>query len=493
MRSMSEPALRPPPLGLSTTPRRKPPISPAVVVGIVKTMDFCLVLISAAVAGAFYLVAIIGVNEGWDRYILVALIAAALFVGGFRRVGGYEFKRMSMLRWQVTRVGAVWGAATLVLLMLAFIGKVSDTYSRGWAVEWASTGLGLLFFSRAMLYLAIGKWVRQGRLVRKIIIVGAGEPGERLIAKLQATQAESVSLIGVFDDRRSRIAPSIRGVEVLGTTDDLVRFAREAPINEIIVALPLSAEQRLKALFDKLKLLPADLRLSAEPVADAFPVRGISYIGGVPMLEIVDRPLKHWNGIAKSVEDFVVGNALLAALAPLMAIIALLIKLDSRGPILFVQDRFGFNNKVIRVLKFRTMYTEKTDPSGAAQTTRSDPRVTRVGRFLRAFSLDELPQLFNVLSGDMSLVGPRAHPLSMKAGDKPYYDAVRDYFQRHRVKPGITGWAQINGLRGETDTIDKASQRVSYDLYYIDNWSLWLDLKVLLLSFRVFVARENAY
>ena len=176
-----------------------------------------------------------------------------------------------------------------------------------------------------------------------------------------------------------------------------------------------------------------------------------------------------------------------------MTLIALLIKLDSRGPVLFAQERFGFNNNVIRVLKFRTMYTDRGDISGAQRTVHNDSRVTRIGRVLRATSLDELPQLFNVLSGDMSLIGPRPHAISMKAGDHLYGDAIEEYVQRHRVKPGITGWAQVNGCRGEIDTVEKARARVEHDLFYIEHWSLWLDLKTLALTVPMLLSRQNAY
>ena len=159
---------------------------------------------------------------------------------------------------------------------------------------------------------------------------------------------------------------------------------------------------------------------------------------------------------------------------------AILIKLDSPGPVLFVQKRFGFNNEVIGVLKFRTMHIDRADPSGAQRTVRNDPRVTRLGRILRWLSFDELPQLINVIRGDMSLVGPRPHAVAMKAGDRLYGEAVERYLHRHRVKPGITGWAQVSGLRGEVDTLEKAHARVAHDLYYIEHWSPWLDLKILL-------------
>jgi exopolysaccharide biosynthesis polyprenyl glycosylphosphotransferase len=211
------------------------------------------------------------------------------------------------------------------------------------------------------------------------------------------------------------------------------------------------------------------------------------------MLDIAERPLKHWNALAKLIEDKVLGLLLLILFAPAMAVIALLIKLDSRGPVLFVQERFGFNNNAIRVLKFRTMYTERADLSGAQRTVRNDPRVTRVGRLLRALSLDELPQLINVVRGDMSLVGPRPHAIVMRAGGRLYDEAVATYLSRHRVKPGITGWAQINGLRGEVDTLEKARARVEHDLYYIEHWSIWLDLKILLTTAPQLLAQRNAY
>lgn len=280
---------------------------------------------------------------------------------------------------------------------------------------------------------------------------------------------------------------------MLGDTDDLLDFVGQVPVDEVIIALPLSAEQRLNALVHKLKALSADLRVAAEPMAGNLRIRSISYVGGVPLFGIVDRPLKHWNGIAKSVQDKVLSAILLLLLAPTMAIIALLIKLDSRGPVFFVQERFGFNNNIIRVLKFRTMYADHGDISGAQRTVPNDTRVTRVGRVLRALSFDELPQLLNVLRGDMSLVGPRPHPIMMKAGGRLYYEAIEEYVHRHRVKPGLTGWAQVNGFRGEIDTIEKARARVERDLYYIEHWSLWLDLKILFLTVPILLSRDNAY
>jgi Undecaprenyl-phosphate glucose phosphotransferase len=467
--------------------------SPEIVVGIVIVADFCLVLAAAAGVFALYLGVALQSATEWERYLLTALLAAVLFVAGFVWIDGYALRQLLMLRWQLTRAAAMWAIIISALLLVAFVGQVSATYSRGWALSWVATALAFILIERGIVRLAIARLLREGYLTRNVVIVGSGEQAERLIAKLQKSQDGSVAIRGIFDDRRSRIPDSICGCHVLGTTDDLLDFARQVPVEEVIIALPLGAEQRLKVIVDKLKLLPADLRLSLEPMAEKFSLRDISYLGCVPLLGIVDRPIKHWNAVAKWVEDKALSAFLLLLFAPMMAIIALLIKLDSRGPVLLAQKRFGFNNDTIRVLKFRTMHANLGDISGAQRTVRNDPRVTRVGRVLRALSIDELPQLLNVLRGDMSLVGPRPHAIAMKVGERLYGDAIEDYAHRHRVKPGITGWAQVNGCRGAIDTIEQARARVDYDLFYIEHWSLWLDLKILALTLLILLSRENAY
>jgi Undecaprenyl-phosphate glucose phosphotransferase len=474
-------------------------LTPEMLVGIVRMADFLTVVAASAAAFSLYLFVTshLGVTRypvaELERYFLTSLFGAALFVAGFQYLEGYTLQRLSMLKWQLTRSGATWAITVAALLLTAFVGKVSQTYSRGWAVAWILTTLTGLFVQRGIVRYAIEGWTRRGYLARYVVIVGASEDGERLIAKLQTSQDKSIAICGVFDDRKSRVPNSVCGYEVLGDTDDLVRLARQFPIEEVIIALPLSAEWRLKEIVEKLKALPADLRVSVEAMAEKFSVRGLSYVGDVPFLAIADRPIKHWSAVAKWIEDKVLSSILLLLMTPLMLIIALLIKLDSPGPVLFVQERFGFNNNVIRVLKFRSMYVDRGDLSGAQRTVKNDPRTTRVGRILRLLSLDELPQLLNVLRGEMSLIGPRAHAVTMKAGDRLYPEAIDEYVQRHRVKPGITGWAQVNGYRGEVDTIEKARGRVEHDLFYIENWSIWLDLKIAAMTFLTVLSRENAY
>ena len=222
--------------------------------------------------------------------------------------------------------------------------------------------------------------------------------------------------------------------------------------------------------------------------------RSYSYIGTVPVLDVVDKPIADWDLVLKWMFDKIVGSALLILLSPILIAAAVAVKLDSKGPVLFRQKRYGFNNELIEVFKFRSMYAEATDATAAKLVTKDDPRVTRVGRFIRKTSIDELPQLLNVvLKGNLSLVGPRPHALHAKAEDRLYDQVVDGYFARHKVKPGITGWAQVNGWRGETDTSEKIQRRVEHDLYYIENWSVFFDLYILATTPFALLKSDNAY
>jgi Undecaprenyl-phosphate glucose phosphotransferase len=473
--------------------RRPAWLSPETVAFVVGVSDFCMVLGAAALAFAAYSVVLDRTLAEPGHHVITSFLAATLFVGMFERLDGYSLKHLSRLHWQLTRIVMTWVFAVAVLLFLGFVSKTSEIYSRGWALAWIMTTPVLLLIGRSLLRAATDTRAPGGYLARNIAIVGAGDEGQRVIAKLRDGQDKSVVILGVFDDRKSRLPALVGGLPVRGTTDDLLRFARQTPIDEVVIALPLDADRRLKNLCDKMKALAIDVRLSIEPLAETFKVRGMGYVGGVPVLEVVNRPLKNGRAVAKFIEDKLLGLFLLVLTGPLMVLTAILIKLDSYGPVFFVQKRFGFNNEVIQVLKFRTMHLDGGDPSGAQRTVRNDPRVTRFGRILRLLSFDELPQLINVMRGHMSLVGPRPHAIAMRAGNRLYCEEVEQYLHRHRVKPGITGWAQVNGLRGEVDTLQKAHDRVALDLYYIEHWSLWLDLKILLKTVGILTSRENAY
>jgi Undecaprenyl-phosphate glucose phosphotransferase len=280
----------------------------------------------------------------------------------------------------------------------------------------------------------------------------------------------------------------------IAAVDDLVEFGRRTRVDLVIFSLPISAEGRILQMLKKLWVLPLDIRLAAHTNKLQFRPRSYSYIGDVPVIDVFDRPIADWDVVMKWLFDKIIGTLALICLLPLLAIVAILIKLDSRGPLLFKQKRYGFNNDLIEVYKFRSMYANAADAAANKLVTKDDPRVTRIGRIIRKASLDELPQLFNVVfKGNLSLVGPRPHAVNAKAEAVLYAEAVDGYFARHRVKPGITGWAQINGWRGETDTDEKIQRRVEHDLYYIENWSVLFDLYIVARTPFALFNTKNAY
>ena len=419
-----------------------------------------------------------------------ALLAAA----AIRISGGYA---IAALRDPVSGLAKVFAAWTLVFAtfaVIAFFLQVGSTYSRLLFAAWYVAGLVALLAVRIAAAKLVRHWTRTGRIERRVVIVGGGAHAEELITALVAQTDEGVRICGIFDDRSGERSPDIvAGYPKLGTIPELVEFARIARIDLLIVSLPMSAEARVLQLLKQLWVLPIDIRLSALGNKLRFRPRSYSYIGAVPLLDLFDRPIAGWDSTVKRVFDLVIGSLALAALSPVMLGAAIAVRLDSPGPIFFRQKRYGFNNEVIEVYKFRSMYHHLSDPSAKVVVTRGDPRVTRVGRFIRKSSIDELPQLFNVLRGELSLVGPRPHPVTAHTENRLWNEVVDGYFARHKVKPGVTGWAQINGWRGEVDTPEKLHRRVEYDLDYIERWSVLFDLYILALTpFRLF-GSENAY
>jgi Undecaprenyl-phosphate glucose phosphotransferase len=283
----------------------------------------------------------------------------------------------------------------------------------------------------------------------------------------------------------------VNGYPRLGTVDELLQFARKVRIDLLLVTFPISAENRLLHVLRKLWVLPVDIRLSAHTQRLRYRPRAYSHIGHVAFLDLFDRPIAGWDALIKSTSDKMIALMAIVVLAPLLAAVWLAVRLDSKGPAIFKQKRYGFNNELIEVYKFRSMHFDQTDPTAKKLTIRNDPRVTRLGRFIRKTSLDELPQLFNVLRGELSMVGPRPHATNANVNDTEYSEIVEEYFARTRVKPGITGWAQVNGWRGNTDTVEKLHRRLEHDLYYIENWSLIFDLIILARTpFAVLLADE---
>jgi Undecaprenyl-phosphate glucose phosphotransferase len=467
-------------------------MSPVMVEGAVRLMDMGIAALVGTLVFAFYVLPAVDYTEPYA--IAIPLISVATVVV-FQSLHLYHLGAMRAFVPQILRIFAGWSVIVLAALAAFFFLKVGEALSRVWLVSWYGLGLMLLLAGRVGVSVTLKSLTRAGRLERRTAIVGGGEAGVALIHALEAQRDSGVRIIGVFDDRTDDRSPdTVAGYPRLGTVDDLVEFARRTHLDLLIFTLPISAEQRLLHMLRKLWVLPIDIRLSAHMSKLRFRPHSYSYIGAVPVLDVFDKPIADWDMVVKMAFDRVVGALALLVLSPVMLLTALAVKLDSKGPVLFRQKRYGFNNEMIEVYKFRSMYVEQSDATAARLVTKGDPRVTRVGRFIRKTSLDELPQLFNVVfKGNLSLVGPRPHAAHAKAEERLYDQVVDGYFARHKVKPGITGWAQINGWRGETDTEEKIQRRVEHDLYYIENWSVLFDLYILAMTPVSLVKTENAY
>jgi putative colanic acid biosynthesis UDP-glucose lipid carrier transferase len=422
---------------------------------------------------------------------LYALVVGVLITAHvFHLLGVYDQRALSNVGMNLARVTAAWAMVILLLLALAFLTQTAQQVSRLWVMLWFAYGVVGLVVGRTLLGRQIDRWRQAGHFTRNVAIVGAGDLGRRLIDFIRVG-GSSVRVVGVFDDRRTRVPAWVGDVPVLGTLEDLVHFARVESVDQVVITLPAQAEERLVSVLRKLRDLPVDVSLCPavfEP--QGLICRRATLVDGVPLLDLLQKPFTRWGYLAKALEDYVCAAALLIPAAPLMLVIAMAVRLDSPGPIFFRQKRFGFNNGTIEVFKFRTMRMEAAEDQGAVQARREDPRLTRVGRWLRRASLDELPQLLNVLRGEMSIVGPRPH---MVVHNERYAALIDTYLARHRVKPGITGWAQVNGWRGETDTLEKMEWRIRHDLYYIENWSLGFDLWILARTLLVGFTHRNAY
>lgn len=416
------------------------------------------------------------------------------------------FGSMIMLRWLdfysvkvlVTPVRGIVSslAAAFVLGSLVF----ASTHYFLFALEplWLSGWLALCIVHFSLTRSVAALWAQPlaeaGAFSQRIAIVGGGKAAGDAIQALETSDALDIEIVGIFDDRQDARSPArVRRHRKLGSIAELSDYARQNRVDLVIVAIPLSAEHRLLLLLKRLWELPVDIRISGHASALKLSPQSYTYLGKLPLLAVFDRPLKGWGSVLKSLIDRVLAAVLIVVLSPLMLATALAIRLESRGPAIFRQKRYGFNNEIVEIYKFRSMYADSADAAAERLVTRGDPRVTRVGRFIRRTSIDELPQLFNVLAGQLSLVGPRPHAAQAKAAEQLYHQVVEGYFARHKVKPGITGWAQINGWRGETDTAEKIEKRVKHDLEYIDRWSLLFDLYILMKTPFALLRSENAY
>ncbi len=374
------------------------------------------------------------------------------------------------------------GCWTIVFtLLVAVTGLVHqpNIFSGHWFIEFYMGGLFTLAAARWSVEQLVRTWVGQGNFTKAVAIVGNNELSAKLVARLRGSK-DGIRIIGVFDDRQTGDVTRAGLQDRCGSVLDLLDYGKTNVVDLIVITLPISAGERITAVIRTLRQQPFNIRILPDIMGlDRYSNIRLprQELPGVQLIAIAERPIGEWALFAKHLMDIVLSLAAILALSPVFLFCAVGIKLSSQGPILFRQKRIGFKGREFLIYKFRTMHV--SEKAHTRLTERNDPRVFRFGDFMRRFSLDELPQLFNVLKGDMSLVGPRPHMPEARAAEKLYLDAVAEYGDRQRVKPGITGWAQVNGWRGPTETIEQIERRVEHDIYYIDNWSIFLDVVIL--------------
>jgi Undecaprenyl-phosphate glucose phosphotransferase len=473
--------------------RLHPRIHPAAVASAIRLADFLIALIAGGITLACQ-------SFAWPLPLLPAVTGILVLTLMTRALAPAQ-NQPELTRQRLSKQladGIVHALSAFGFALVAVITVLQpDPAGRAplvdWLLLWATASVAGIVLARVVLSIFLKRWRDAGQLKQLVAVYGTGDLAERLVARLGACP-EAIEIVGVFDDRAGRgvVGAGLRELPH-GTTADLVELSRQFEIDRIVVALPHSAEQRLLEILRKLHKMPVEISLAPDMVGFNLPAKDHDEFGGLPLLDVYGRPLTFGESLVKTAFDRLAAAVGLVLLSPLLLAIAAAIKLDSKGPVLFRQNRYGFGDRVIGVYKFRTMKAESADTNGEKQTAVNDPRITRIGGFLRRTSLDELPQLFNVLRGELSLVGPRPHAVSMRVKQRRNEDIVPDYALRHHVKPGITGWAQVNGYHGPVETEKHLHQRVAYDLDYINHWSLWFDIRIILRTLFIAFGQRHAY
>jgi len=444
-----------------------------------------------------------------SRELLAVVLAVLVFNFVAEANNLYRPWRGAPFRAELAKVALVWAMVIPTLLFIAFLLKLSATYSRAITILWFLVTPVLLAGYRLVLRHLLRDLRRRGYNTRTVAILGGTETGASLARRILGSPWSGFRIIGWYDDQSCEARRDLRALgaggyrtaaglaspmpeelgDPSGEADDLIAHARQGLVDVVYIALPMRAEDRIKELVRELADTTASVYLCADFFIFDLMQAQWSNVNGVPVVSVFESPFHGVEGWLKRAEDIVLGSlALLLASIP-MAVVAIGVKLSSPGPVFFRQRRYGLNGDEILVWKFRSMRVQE-DGAKVVQAQKRDPRITPFGAFIRRTSLDELPQLFNVLAGSMSLVGPRPHAV---AHNEQYRRLIHGYMLRHKVKPGITGWAQVNGWRGETDTLEKMQKRIEHDLHYIENWDLFLDIKILWLTVFGSKTRTNAY
>lgn len=401
--------------------------------------------------------------------LVTALFAALLFSKVYRMWPGGSLVSM------VGRVTVGWLATWVLLIVLLALTKSAETYSRIWMVTWLLVGTATLWVARLVSFFAMARMRRAGYQHKSVLLYG-----DEKVLKTVRERIENSTWSG-FDVVKTVLH---------GDGTDLKKIDAELKPDEIWIGLSMANQAQLEHVLHALRHSVANIRLLPDVMMYQILNHGMSITVGIPMVDISVSPMFGGRTVAKAVIDYSVATIAIILLSPVLLAIAIAVKLSSPGPVLFQQKRLGWNDEEIWVYKFRSMHLHQDAPDTVTQAKREDPRITRLGAFLRRTSLDELPQFFNVLQGKMSVVGPRPHALQH---NRDYVKLIPKYALRHKVKPGITGWAQICGYRGETDTLDKMEDRIKHDIYYLEHWSVWMDLKIIALTPFAAIQNKNVY
>ena len=459
----------------------------SVILGLALRALDLIAMLAAALASYHWLFGTMAMPVSYKMAVVVGLLFSLIL---FNRSALYRAWRGSSVTGELWVATGAWASVFLGLSSVAFITQQAHTVEVAWVLHWmVFSWFGLMVFRVSLRILLRGVRSR-GFNTRKVVLVVAGELGVRVGERLRQMPWTGLEVVGYFDDRPLERLPDIGNLPLLGQIAELGPFVQRERIDQVWLAFPFRAENRVKQVLHELRHSTADIRM----VPDIFQFRllnhSMSEVGGIPVLNLTSSPMVGFDHFLKEVEDRVLAFLILFAISPLMLLIASLVKLSSVGPVFFKQVRHGWDGKPIEVWKFRTMVLHRENSGELTQAVRDDPRVTTLGRLLRKSSLDELPQFINVLQGRMSIVGPRPHAIEH---NEQFKESVDQYMLRHKVKPGITGWAQINGYRGETNTLEKMQKRVELDLYYIENWSVWFDLRIILKTLVKGFSDKNAY
>lgn len=451
-----------------------------------RLVDPLLILITGAVVYAIRF----GSFEIPEEYIVILIGICLICLAIFPFFDLYRPRRDESLWSEIQTLTKAWFIVYAVLVGIMFATKTSTEYSRVWIAGLMIGGLSSMTLFRLILRSSLRFLRRRGINTRNIVIAGAGELGQEVAQRITASHWTGLKIIGFYDDVPQFQGQVIEGVPVRGGLPLLPQEATGLGVNQVWIALPLNQDAQVKSMVAQLNRLPVQITFVPDIYGVHLLNHSIGEIAGLPVIHIMETPLSGINGFIKELEDKILAISILLAASPLILLIILGVKLSSPGPVFYKQLRGGMHGERIWVWKFRTMKHHSEPPEKIFQAVPGDARVTPFGAFLRRTSLDELPQFLNVLKGDMSIVGPRPHAVEH---DHLYQQQIDTYILRHQVKPGLTGWAQVNGWRGETGEIRKMENRIRHDIYYINNWSLWFDLRIIVRTVFIILTGKNAH